>query len=129
MPNVNKSMFSLRMAIREVCILEALTGMKGNKFTTKLLDKQIYENNGEQELFLVIEYLPSDLKSILVRPEMLTKESAKLIMFNTLKAISYLHKANIVHRDIKPANILVDEDCNVKLCDFGLARSLPKAST
>ena len=122
-------MFSLRMAIREVCILEALTGMKGNKFTTKLLDKQIYENNGEQELFLVIEYLPSDLKSILVRPEMLTKESAKLIMFNTLKAISYLHKANIVHRDIKPANILVDEDCNVKLCDFGLARSLPKAST
>ena len=122
-------MFSLRMAIREVCILEALTGMKGNKFTTKLLDKQIYENNGEQELFLVIEYLPSDLKSILVRPEMLTKESAKLIMFNTLKAISYLHKANIVHRDIKPANILVDEDCNVKLCDFGLARSLPRAST
>ena len=46
-------------------------------------------------------------------------------MFNTLHAISFLHKANLLHRDIKPANILIDENCNVKLCDFGLARTLP----
>ena len=30
----------------------------------------------------------------------------------------------MLHRDIKPANILVNEDCTVKLCDFGLARSI-----
>ena len=37
--------------------------------------------------------------------------------------MNYLHTANIMHRDIKPANILVDGDCQVKLCDFGLART------
>lgn len=29
-----------------------------------------------------------------------------------------------MHRDLKPANVLVNEDCTVKLCDFGLARSI-----
>lgn len=129
MLDCNKSMFSTRMAIREVAILETLTSMKDNKFTTKLFDKKIYEKDGKIELYLIIELLPSDLKSILQRPHLLNKEACKLIMFNILKAISYIHKANIVHRDIKPANILVDEECNVKLCDFGLARTLPKSRT
>jgi mitogen-activated protein kinase 1/3 len=38
--------------------------------------------------------------------------------------VKYLHESNVIHRDMKPANILVNEDCTVKLCDFGLARSI-----
>jgi mitogen-activated protein kinase 1/3 len=38
--------------------------------------------------------------------------------------VKYLHSANVLHRDLKPANILVNEDCSVKICDFGLARSI-----
>lgn len=45
-------------------------------------------------------------------------------MYNLLCAVKYLHESNVLHRDIKPANILVNEDCTVKLCDFGLARSI-----
>ena len=41
--------------------------------------------------------------------------------------MKFIHSANIIHRDIKPANILVDEECNIKICDFGLARSLPES--
>lgn len=36
----------------------------------------------------------------------------------------YIHSAEILHRDLKPANILLNEDCEVKICDFGLARSV-----
>ena len=39
-------------------------------------------------------------------------------------AIKYLHSVNVIHRDLKPANVLVNEDCSVQVCDFGLARSL-----
>ncbi len=35
-----------------------------------------------------------------------------------------MHSANVLHRDLKPANVLVNEDCSVKICDFGLARSI-----
>ena len=43
-----------------------------------------------------------------------------------LCGINYLHSANIIHRDLKPSNILIDSDCRIKICDFGLARSMPK---
>lgn len=41
-----------------------------------------------------------------------------------LCAVKYLHACNILHRDLKPANVLINEDCSVKICDFGLARSI-----
>jgi len=45
-------------------------------------------------------------------------------VYNLLCAVKYLHSANVLHRDLKPANVLVNEDCSVKICDFGLARSI-----
>jgi len=39
-----------------------------------------------------------------------------------LKALKFLHSANIVHRDMKPSNLLATERCEVRICDFGLSR-------
>ena len=53
------------------------------------------------------------------------KEEHKLtIMYNMLCGLNFLHTANIMHRDIKPANILVNTNCSVKYCDFGLSSQL-----
>lgn len=48
----------------------------------------------------------------------------RYIMYQIIKGMKYLHSASVIHRDLKPSNILVNSDCHVKICDFGLARSL-----
>jgi len=48
-------------------------------------------------------------------PELL----ALRFFYQTSLAVQYLHSLNLIHRDIKPENILLDEDFNAKMCDFG----------
>jgi mitogen-activated protein kinase 1/3 len=46
------------------------------------------------------------------------------LLYNLLVGLKYLHSAGIYHRDLKPANCLVNQDCSVKICDFGLSRAI-----
>lgn len=45
-------------------------------------------------------------------------------MYQLLRGVYFLHTSHIMHRDIKPSNLLVNVNCDLKLCDFGLARGL-----
>jgi mitogen-activated protein kinase 1/3 len=71
-----------------------------------------------------MEYAESDLKKILKSNISLDIIHIQTIVYNLLCAIKYLHECKVLHRDLKPANILVNEDCTVKLCDYGLARCI-----
>ncbi len=74
-------------------------------------------------LYVVMEYAESDLKKIIKSNINLEMLHIQTIVYNLLCAIKYLHESNVLHRDLKPANVLINEDCSVKLCDYGLARS------
>jgi mitogen-activated protein kinase 1/3 len=54
----------------------------------------------------------------------LSEDHIRAIAYQLLTAVNFIHSANIIHRDIKPANILINKNCEIKLCDFGLARDL-----
>ena len=56
------------------------------------------------------------------------EEHLKIIMYNSLCSLKFLHSSNIIHRDIKPANILINKNCQVMICDFGLSRTMPESS-
>ena len=75
-------------------------------------------------IYVVMEFAESDLKKILKSSINLEILHIQTIVYNLLCAIKYLHESTVIHRDLKPANILVNEDCSVKLCDYGLARSI-----
>lgn len=74
-------------------------------------------------LYVVMDYAESDLKKIIKSSINLEMLHIQTIVYNLLCAIKYLHESNVLHRDLKPANVLLNEDCTVKLCDYGLARS------
>lgn len=77
---------------------------------------------------MVLELVDSDLKKIfssVPNGTVLQEDHILTIMYNTFCSLNYLHSANVIHRDMKPANLLVDSNCSVKICDFGLARNLP----
>ena len=71
-----------------------------------------------------MEYAESDLKKIIKSNINLEMLHIQTIIYNLLCSIKYLHESNVLHRDLKPANVLINEDCTVKLCDYGLARSI-----
>lgn len=66
--------------------------------------------------------MQSDLHKIIVSPQALTPDHIKVFVYQILRGLKYLHSANVLHRDIKPGNLLVNSNCILKICDFGLAR-------
>ncbi|CAH8517005.1 unnamed protein product [Heterobilharzia americana] len=66
--------------------------------------------------------MQTDLHKIIVSPQPLSLDHVKIFVYQILRGLKYLHSARIIHRDIKPGNMLVNSNCLLKICDFGLAR-------
>lgn len=107
--------------LREVTLLRRLK----HQYVVELFDI-IEPKNLESfdTLYVVLELAESDLKKVIKSAIHLQLKHIQLVVYNLICAVRYLHSANVLHRDLKPANILVNEDCSVKICDFGLARSI-----
>ena len=104
--------------------MRQLSQMEGNCFTPELIDVIIIPEGAKSHMFIVMETVQSDLKKVLESSAKITFDEGhtKVLLYNGLTCLNFLHSSNVMHRDIKPSNLLVDENCQIKLCDFGFAR-------
>ncbi|XP_028556754.1 mitogen-activated protein kinase 9 isoform X2 [Dendrobium catenatum] len=76
-----------------------------------------------QDIYVVFELMESDLHQVIKANDDLTPQHYQFFLYQLLRALKYIHAANVFHRDLKPKNILANADCKLKICDFGLARA------
>lgn len=89
--------------------------------------KTFYLGSGKfDDVYLVTDLLDTDLGTVIRSKQKISEDHAKYFIYQVLRGLKYVHSANIVHRDLKPQNILVNLNCDLRLCDFGLARGLKK---
>jgi len=103
---------------REVIFLQE---MNGHEHIVSLLN--VLKADNDRDLYLVFEYMETDLHAA-IRANILQDIHKQYITWQALKALKYMHSAELLHRDMKPSNLLLNSDCLMKVADFGLARSL-----
>lgn len=74
--------------------------------------------------FLVYNWMESDLSAWIRSHDSIPLFYAVRIVREVARAVEYLHSIGILHRDLKPSNVLIDQNLNTKLCDFGIAKKL-----
>ncbi|XP_036338016.1 serine/threonine-protein kinase NLK2 isoform X2 [Rhagoletis pomonella] len=119
LPNVFQSLVSSKRVFRE---LKMLCFFKHENVLSALDILQPPHLDFFQEIYVITELLQSDLHKIIVSPQHLSADHIKVFLYQILRGLKYLHSARILHRDIKPGNLLVNSNCVLKICDFGLAR-------
>ncbi|XP_017591931.1 PREDICTED: maternal embryonic leucine zipper kinase isoform X4 [Corvus brachyrhynchos] len=74
-----------------------------------------------KKIFMVLEYCPGgELFDYIISKDHLSEEEARIFFRQIVSAIAYVHSQGYAHRDLKPENLLIDEEHNLKLIDFGL---------
>uniref|UniRef100_A0A7S0ZER1 Mitogen-activated protein kinase n=1 Tax=Timspurckia oligopyrenoides TaxID=708627 RepID=A0A7S0ZER1_9RHOD len=75
-----------------------------------------------QDVYTVSELMDTDLHQIIASNQPLSDEHTQYFIYQILRALKYIHSALVLHRDLKPSNVLLNGNCDLKVCDFGLAR-------
>ena len=74
------------------------------------------------DVYIVCDLMDTDLHQIISSPQPLTDDHCQYFLYQILRALKYIHSAHVLHRDLKPSNLLLNGNCDLKVCDFGLAR-------
>eukprot|EP01056_Protomagalhaensia_sp_Gyna25_P002720 Protomagalhaensia_sp_Gyna_25__2719@NODE_255_length_4149_cov_33_394647_g196_i0_p1_GENE_NODE_255_length_4149_cov_33_394647_g196_i0NODE_255_length_4149_cov_33_394647_g196_i0_p1_ORF_typecomplete_len515_score78_95Pkinase/PF00069_25/4_9e69Pkinase_Tyr/PF07714_17/8_6e39Kinaselike/PF14531_6/2_8e13Kdo/PF06293_14/7_8e09Pkinase_fungal/PF17667_1/1_2e07WaaY/PF06176_11/9_5e06RIO1/PF01163_22/0_00038FTA2/PF13095_6/0_052APH/PF01636_23/0_03Seadorna_VP7/PF07387_11/0_057EcKinase/PF02958_20/0_25_NODE_255_length_4149_ len=103
---------------REIMFLQELNGHDN---IIRLMN--VLKADNDKDIYLVFDYMETDLHAV-IRANILEEIHKQYIVYQLLKAIKFMHSGELLHRDMKPSNILLNSECQVKVADFGLARSV-----
>lgn len=119
--HIFEDLIDCKRILREVCILNKLQ----HNNVVRIIDIVSPANIATfDEIYIVMELADSDLKKLCKTDVTLSTLHINTLLYNLLTGLKYIHSAGIFHRDLKPANCFVNQDCTVKIGDFGLARAI-----
>lgn len=77
-----------------------------------------------EDIYMILDFMETDLHKIIYSKNELTDEHIQYFIYQLLKGLKYIHSSHVIHRDLKPSNLLLNGNCDLKICDFGLARGV-----
>merc|ERR1719160_782293 len=101
-----------------------LQGLTGHDNIIRLQNCLKAEN--DKDIYLVFDFMETDLHAV-IRANILEPVHKQFIVYQSLKAMRFCHSCQLLHRDLKPSNLLLNEECVLKVADFGLARTVKDA--
>ncbi|PXF45002.1 Extracellular signal-regulated kinase 1 [Gracilariopsis chorda] len=79
-----------------------------------------------QEVYFVTDLMEFDLHQLISSNQPISADHTRYLTYQLLNGLKYIHSAGVLHRDLKPSNILLTQECQLKICDLGLARDAPR---
>jgi serine/threonine protein kinase len=119
---------SLRTRFKKMFFNEArIAGMLDNKFILSMYDAGVEADL----LYLVMEYISGGrtLKDVCNPDRLLPVPKVIELIYKCCRGLAYAHSRDVIHRDIKPSNILLTQDMDVRIADFGIAQLMKGADT
>jgi mitogen-activated protein kinase 1/3 len=121
--NAFEDLIDAKRIVREIILLHFLN----HPAIIKLLDVEKPKDiSNFNDIYFASEYMDTDLHKVIYSKQPLSDSHYQYFIYQLITGVHYLHSANVIHRDLKPSNILVNKDCQIKICDFGLGRGLPE---
>ncbi|XP_077170652.1 mitogen-activated protein kinase 7 [Paroedura picta] len=121
-PNAFDVVMNAKRTLRELKILKHFK--HDNIIAIKDILKPSVPYAEFRSVYVVLDLMESDLHQIIHSSQPLTLEHVRYFLYQLLRGLKYIHSANVIHRDLKPSNLLINENCELKIGDFGMARGL-----
>jgi len=123
-----------KVAIKKISPFEHQTYCQRTLREIKILNRFKHENiidirdilrpatiENLRDVYIVQSLMETDLYKLL-KTQRLSNDHICYFLYQILRGLKYIHSANVLHRDLKPSNLLLNTTCDLKICDFGLAR-------
>eukprot|EP01066_Platyproteum_vivax_P011966 Platyproteum_vivax@DN5430_c0_g2_i1.p1 len=108
-----------KRTLRELRLLRHLD----HENVVSVLDILLPDNlHNFEHIYVVYELMETDLAYIIKSKQDLSADHNQFFFYQILRGLKYLHSAGVIHRDLKPRNLLVNSNCDLSICDFGLAK-------
>ncbi|KAI8145854.1 kinase-like domain-containing protein, partial [Fennellomyces sp. T-0311] len=115
-----------KRCLREIKLLQHFNG---HPRIINLRAMDIVDYNFFNEVYLIQDCCDTTMADIIHSRLQLEPVHYQWFMYQLFSGLKYIHSANVLHRDLKPANILVNQNCDLRICDFGMARGYSKPSS